>query len=191
MLSTKLCSGFSNVQVVWYFLTILRPTTNLYSAMKSANVDDRQMRLLQEMLKFSKNGDKILSSPSPVLLSPPAKLSSSSVKEKPTPVVNQTPKKTANSSADVHFSGSAFLSSPDPSTIPMPEFEEEYFPASISAPIANSAKASKAGTQQDTSKGSKISPTSSYSQIVKKNEEAPVVQDKTEALKRFLKVRRT
>lgn len=158
--------------------------------MKAANVDDRQKRLLQEMLKFSKNGDKIITSPvaHSGMMSPIAKASSSSAKEKSVSLINQTPKK-VQSSSDVHFSGSAFLSSPDPSALPIPDFEEDYLSPNLAAPIASNTIPSKLSATE-LSKSTKVPPTS-YSQIVKKSEEVPIVEDKTETLKRFLKVRRT
>ena len=156
-------------------------------------MDDRQKRLLQEMMKFSKSGDQLLSVP----INVPSTVGSSgksnhsnsqnnSTKEKNIGNVNHTPKKSQNqsSSSDIHFSGSAFLSSPDPSTIPAPNFADDDCDNSLPKNISPVAKQIIHSTSSSTNGCSK------------KKEQAQdnspkAAEDKTDTLKRFLKVRKS
>ena len=184
--------------------------------MKAGKGDDRQKQLLQEMLKFSKNGDQMLSAPivgpaSQQQLSAPssAKNNSSSsngnsVKDKSGNSVNHTPKKAQSqgSSSDIHFSGSAFLSSPDPSAIPMPNFlDDNYEPETFSAGIARqNGKNTSGGANSSSAKGANpVANSTSGNNKATPGKKAqaetspvvPVAEDKTEALKKFLKMRKS
>jgi hypothetical protein len=151
-------------------------------------MDERQKRLLQDMLKFSKCSDGLAavgfaaSAGSGKTSSPSTAPHHVGSKEK-AGTVNQTPKKTQTSTntSDTHFSGSAFLSSPDPSTIPLPAFDENDEPKKHSVQagngsITNSGKGEDSGSTKNVKRQQKA--------------ESPVQQDKTEILKKFLKVRK-
>ena len=184
--------------------------------MKTGGVDERQMRLLQEMSKFSKHGEQILSVPAmsqsqPFAGSSTKNNSSSagsstknnvpvlsqangSTKDKGVGSANQTPKKaqTPSNSSDVHFSGSAFLSSPDPSAIPLPNFLDEPSEKSFSSPLPTKAAAKSASnnTSGKGATGSSGKPQSSEKKDTVGSAEISS-EDKSETLKRFLKMRRS
>ena len=184
--------------------------------MKTGGVDDRQMRLLQEMSKFSKHGEQILSAPAMSQSQPfagssaknnaPSAGSSTknntpvlsqangSTKDKGVSSANQTPKKaqTQSNSSDVHFSGSAFLSSPDPSAIPLPNFSDESSEKNYTSPLPTKA-AAKSTPNNSGSKGATENSgkpqTSEKKDTVGSTEVS--AEDKSETLKRFLKMRRS
>jgi hypothetical protein len=149
-------------------------------------MDERQKRLLQDMLKFSKCSDGLAevgfaaNAGSGKTSSPSTAPHHVGSKEK-AGTVNQTPKKTQTSTntSDTHFSGSAFLSSPDPSTIPLPAFDENDEPKKHSIHTGS-------GSSMNSGKGEDSGSTKN----AKKKAESPVQQDKTEILKKFLKVRK-
>ena len=155
---------------------------------------ERQKRLLQDMMKFTKNSDGLASISAPITTgtSSSGKMTgsnNSSIKEKNQNSSNQTPKKSTNSS-DVHFSGSAFLSSPDPSALPMPNFDGEneisYETIEETKSINTSSKSSKIMKKSKETNEKKVQ----IKQPQQQQQEAPVV-DKTNILKKFLKLRKT
>mmetsp|Transcript_12928 Transcript_12928/g.28736 ORF Transcript_12928/g.28736 Transcript_12928/m.28736 type:complete len:121 (+) Transcript_12928:78-440(+) len=118
--------------------------------MNSKNLDDKQRRLLQGMLKFSTISTD--QSQSAVQMQQSEELSLQRADERTThkndskgnsstaskaggkvkpngptqaqmQAQAQTPKKDGGN-PDTHFSSSAFLSSPDPSALPLPQFDE-------------------------------------------------------------------
>jgi hypothetical protein len=147
---------------------------------------DRQLKLLQDMMKFSKCSDGLQAVGFPSASSPtagitqPVVVPGGSSKEKN---VHQTPKKQQAPPGDTHFSGSAFLSSPDPSALPMPDFGDE--PAvKKGEKVSGSAKVSS-----NTSNSVPKSKSSAGGKEGSAAESSPV-PDKTQILKKFLKVRK-
>ena len=93
----------------------------------STNLDSKQLRLLQQIMSLTKStqGEKLSAR-----FELSAEESESSVKKK-MKQINSSEKvsmKTPNSKLEpeLHFSGSAFLNSPDPSFLPIPDFSDCY-----------------------------------------------------------------
>jgi hypothetical protein len=149
---------------------------------------ERQLKLLQDMMKFSKCSDGLQAVGFPSASSPTAGITQSVVvpsgssKEKN---FHQTPKKQQAPPGDIHFSGSAFLSSPDPSALPIPDFGDEPAAVKKGEKVNGSAKISSNTSNSAPKPKSSVSGKEGSGAA-----ESSPVQDKTQILKKFLKVRK-
>ena len=145
---------------------------------------DRQKKLLEDMMKFAKCSDGLAAVGFASATGGKASNSSNnSVKEKSVSSTAQTPKKAHVNPGDTHFSGSAFLSSPDPSALPYPDFGDNPV-----APITGSSNGTS-GKKKNSTKGNGIDKRESSNN--NNNKEESAVDNKTNILKKFLKVRRS
>lgn len=192
--------------------------------MITENLDDKQKRLLQSMMKYTSTPISSIIPASPIGVVSGRETSNNQVvtgstkkktdtSETVTPVAQnpksrtseQTPKKSSkDSSTETHFSGSAFLSSPDPSQLPMPNFEEDFFSG-----IENTDNSAKSGSVANNSVQTKkkksekslmtdpvakiISSPPSYSEALKggKISVDHTPENKADVLKKYLKLRKS